>query len=150
MGAGRYTRRGMGISANRSPLPPPLVALAGWIFPGAGYWLIGQRTRALTVGITILILFFLGILIGGVGSVDAPSLGGPDSLFAKVLQKPWFIGQVLAGPISLIAAWIAAVIEAPLSHARVMEIGTLYSAVAGMLNLMAIIDSASRASREAE
>ena len=30
------------------------------------------------------------------------------------------------------------------SHARLADIGTLYTAVAGMLNLLAIIDSVSR------
>jgi hypothetical protein len=35
-----------------------------------------------------------------------------------------------------------------LSHARVNEIGTLYTAVAGMLNLLAIIDSAYRSARQ--
>jgi len=39
---------------------------------------------------------------------------------------------------------------AQLSHARVYEIGVLYTAVAGMLNLMAIIDSAYRASNEGD
>ena len=32
-----------------------------------------------------------------------------------------------------------------ISHSRVNEIGVLYTAVAGMLNLLAIIDAASRA-----
>jgi hypothetical protein len=36
----------------------------------------------------------------------------------------------------------------PKSHARLAEIGTLYTAVAGMLNLLAIIDSSYRASQE--
>ena len=35
-----------------------------------------------------------------------------------------------------------------LSHARVNEIAVLYTAVAGMLNLLVIIDSAARASRD--
>ena len=34
----------------------------------------------------------------------------------------------------------------PKTHSRIAEIGTLYTAIAGMLNLLAIIDSASRAS----
>ena len=39
--------------------------------------------------------------------------------------------------------------EAPgaLSHARVNEIGVLYTAVAGMLNLLAIIDASHRAAQ---
>ena len=38
-------------------------------------------------------------------------------------------------------------VEAPaaISHSRINEIGVLYTAVAGMLNLLAIIDAASRA-----
>lgn len=123
---------------------PPLVALAGWMLPGAGYWLVGQRARALTVGITILALFFLGVLIAGVRVVEAPPAVG------LVMARPWFIGQALAGPISLICAWISSELSTGryalvVAHARVAEIGTLYTAVAGMLNLMAIIDAACRA-----
>lgn len=126
-------------------VPSPLVALVGWLVPGAGYWLIGQRARALTVGITILILFALGLLIGGMKVVDAPaSYSNP---FNILLQKPWFVGQVLAGPITLVTATIGRGEAFFMSHARANEIGTLYTAVAGMLNLLAIIDSAYRAAR---
>ena len=82
-------------------MPPPVVALAGWLVPGAGYWLIGQ---------------------------------------------------VFNGPMGLGAAWISDQLAAsPRYHnieakARLAEIGTLYTAVAGMLNLLTIIDSAHRAS----
>jgi hypothetical protein len=135
--------------------PPPLVALAGWLVPGAGYWLIGQRARGLTVGLTILALFAGGLLIGNLRVIDAPTkLTG-----SEVLQKPWFIGQALAGPVTLVASYVAnhwtmtyadgtSVTGVPFSHARVYEIGVLYTAVAGMLNLMAIIDAAYRASNE--
>lgn len=127
--------------------PVPLVAVAGWILPGAGYWLIGQRSRALTVGISILILFALGMLIGGIRVVEAP----PGYSLPMILQRPWYIGQILAGPVTLLcntlaSNWTAS--GAPYSHARVYEIGTLYTAIAGMLNLMAIIDAAYRASNE--
>jgi hypothetical protein len=123
--------------------PPPLVALVGWLIPGAGYFLIGQRARAVTVGITILALFTLGLLIGGVRVVEAP----PGYTFQKILTKPWFIPQILAGPVT-VATHLAGQKYAPgnewVSTARVNEIGTLYTAVAGLLNLMAIIDSAYR------
>jgi hypothetical protein len=178
-------------SANRILMPPPpLVVLVGWLVPGAGYWLIGQRSRGAVVGITILILFVLGMLIGGIRVVDSafiesekehaervdreqadanrnPPMSSPN-LPTRVLQKPWFIGQFFAGPVALISDWIGTTWErkdapepenreesrerkghlnagSPFSHARVYEIGVLYTAVAGMLNLMAIIDSAYRA-----
>src|SRR6478609_5628989 len=56
--------------------PAPLVGLASWILPGAGYWLIGQRARAVTVGFTIIALFLLGLLIGGVRSLEVPGYSG--------------------------------------------------------------------------
>ena len=127
-----------------SSVPPPIVALATWVVPGSGYWLIGQRGRALTVGITIIILFILGMLIGGVRVVDVPN-GVLSNPVNAVSQKPWFVGQILAGPITLIASSIGHDDAYFASHSRMNEVGTLYTAVAGMLNLLAIIDAAYRA-----
>jgi hypothetical protein len=165
-------------------LPPaPLVALAAWLIPGAGYVLIGQVGRGITVGVTILTMFVAGLLIGGIRVIDSPWIESPaqradrevkerngaarPSAVQAVLQKPWFIGQMLAGPVALVANKVGVTWErptaraagadddvsitgagqgAPFSHARVYELGTLYTAVAGMLNLLAIIDSAYRAS----
>lgn len=146
-------------------MPPPVVALAGWVLPGAGYLLIGQVARALTVCVTILILFVLGLLIGGVRVVEPPATYNRP--LNAVLDKPWYIGQILAGPMTLLTSWVGADSrtadagrgeEAPadlkeqgryywMSHARSNEIGTLYTAVAGMLNLLTIIDAAYRAGR---
>ncbi|MCY2953959.1 MAG: hypothetical protein NTU53_18615 [Planctomycetota bacterium] len=136
-----------------NPVPAPLVALAAWLLPGSGYLLIGQRARALTISITILLLFVLGLLIGGVKVVDPPASYTPNPL--KILfDKPWFVGQILAGPITLVTVAVGKDSDDRVasssfhpSHARVNEIGTLYTAVAGMLNLLAIIDSTYRAGR---
>src|SRR5215212_2185943 len=125
-------------------VPAPIVALATWVVPGSGYWLIGQRARALTVGIRIVCLFVLGLLIGGVKVVETPP-GLLSSPVNAVSQKPWFVGQILAGPITLATAAIGSGQEYYASHARMNEIGTLYTAVAGMLNLLAVIDAAYRA-----
>ena len=132
-----------------SPQPPPLVALAGWLLPGAGYWLIGQRVRAITVGVTILVVFILGILIGGIRVVQAPDLTAPGNMMQRVLARPWFIGQVLTGPVGVGAAFLsdkaAEAYPGIEAKARLAEIGTLYTAVAGMLNLLTIIDASYRA-----
>jgi len=131
--------------------PPPLVALAAWLVPGSGYWLIGQRTRGMVIGITIVALFILGILIAGIRVVEAPDLTGQGTFMSRVLQKPWFIGQVLTGPMGIGSAYLCDLAEKSTqfksiqSKSRIAEIGTLYTAVAGMLNLLAIIDSAHRA-----
>ncbi len=137
--------------------PPPIVALAEWFLPGLGYWLIGQRLRGVVIGITILLLFVAGLAIGGMRVIDAPTGFTMPLIFAK----PWFIGQVLTGPVSLAANYIAnnwgthidpntlkQAAGVAMSHSRVNEIGVLYTAVAGMLNLMAMIDCSYRASNE--
>jgi hypothetical protein len=133
--------------------PPPLVALAGWVVPGAGYWLIGERARAVTVGATILAVFLFGILVAGIRVVQAPEMNGQGNFAQKVLQRPWFIGQALAGPVGLGAAYVSAELAKSPTYknveakARLAEIGTLYTAVAGMLNLLTIIDASTRAAR---
>ena len=170
-----------------APVSPPLVALATWLLPGSGYWLIGQRARALTVGITILSLFFLGLLVGGVRVLEVPGYDeeglpirlndegekiSPENTTSyaagrwvmrsrpgsEIRAKPWTVPQVLVGP-AVAAGWAWSIWAATdpdgydgprmppgvVSHGRVNEIGLLYTAVAGMLNLLAIIDSAHRA-----
>jgi hypothetical protein len=184
----------------RSPI---LVAIAGWILPGLGYWLIGQRARALVTGITIIILFTAGTLIGGVRAIQVPGYGedggklyawyaaatDPDrpgtsrqvtvvsetrplrgqfrqgpwvvtefrSILSEIGNKPWSICQIMGGPMAIIggAASVSAsrpadasdLSSAPgkLSHSRINEIAVLYTAVAGMLNLLVLIDAAGRA-----
>lgn len=134
-------------SQSRRPfrVPAPIVAIVNWLVPGAGYLMLGQLARGLTIGLTILALFVLGIFIGGVHVVDPPvvSHAHGESAVRQVLEKPWYIGQFLTGAIGLICARIGP--SQPPSHSRVNDIGTLYTAVAGMLNLLATIDSAYRA-----
>jgi hypothetical protein len=130
---------------------PPMVALAQWLLPGAGYWMIGQRTRAYVVGITILLIFLMGILIAGIRVVQAPDFSGPGTTAQRILNRPWFIGQVFMGPTTIVSAFISDKLASSPRYrkieakARLAEIGTLYTAVAGMLNLLAIIDASYRA-----
>lgn len=170
---------------------PPLVALAGWLLPGAGYFLLGQRSRGMVVGVTILLLFSLGLLIGGVRVLEVPGFDSsgkkvmvtpmgkkPDSktnkleatgeprwvLYASPLgeirNKPWSVPQVLSGPVSLAAAAWSVWAAGPdpqhpnrprgqQSHARINEIGSLYLSIAGLLNLLSIIDASHRAAQRA-
>lgn len=151
---------------------PFLVALAGWLLPGMGYWLIGQRARATIAGLTILLTFAAGVLIGGIRVVDVPGYreGGIKAMIVAptppgaqappprwilaaqpmqaVFQKPWYIGQILAGPVAILASYgsiEAASRQIPKGTAHVAEFGTLYCAIAGMMNLLIIVDSTARA-----
>ena len=147
-------------------MPAPIVALAGWAVPGLGYALIGQRARAWFSGSAIIILFLMGLLIAGIRCVDVPGYdaygnvrrigrlgaGQPfiqaDPVHA-ILDKPWYIPQVLAGPIALGASAASIKLSDTVgkSTGRLWDIGTLYTAVAGMLNLLTILDAAHRAAK---
>ena len=140
---------------------PYLVALAGWLVPGAGYWLIGHRGRGVTVGVTIVLLFVFGLLVGGVRVLEVPYYDRTGRrvdrpLLEEVRSKPWSIAQVMTGPVAIAAGAVSVYASTPdstgntpgaESHARVNEIAILYTAVAGMLNLLTIIDSAHRAGK---
>ncbi len=76
----------------------------------------------------------------------------------EIRAKPWSIAQILTGPVGIIAGAGAVAAsrrdanDDPIgarSHSRLNEIGVLYTAIAGMLNLLAIIDSHSRAGESA-
>src|SRR5437763_1223946 len=84
-------------------LETAVVALGGGVVPGAGYWVLGGRGRAMMVGVPVVVLFLLGCLLGSVRVVEAPSGGG--TIMASVASRPWFVPQVLNGPIALAAAW---------------------------------------------
>src|SRR6185503_14517020 len=152
----------MAAALRGSTYSPPIVAAAAWALPGLGYFLIGQRTRGLTIGITVITLFILGLLIGGIRVLEVPTwddrgMSSDTTLMREIRAKPWSIPQFLAGPIAIVGgAWSvsaatvdkAAGREQPAgarSHSRINEIAVLYTAVAGMLNLLAIIDSSYRA-----
>ena len=165
-------------AAPRAMVSPAVVTIAAWALPGLGYVLLGQRSRGLTIMVTVLVMYFAGLLIADIRVVDVPGFDkngyaeridargartepgslaydrgtwmmASTSILTEVIAKPWYVGQFLVGPINILASLFSlheAKLNLPMSHARIAEIGTLYSAVAGMLNLLAIIDSASRAS----
>ncbi|MGF1634327.1 MAG: DUF6677 family protein [Phycisphaerae bacterium] len=201
--------------AKRKNLPPAVVAVAGWLLPGLAHWLIGRRVRGYVIGATVLGIFLVGLLVAGVRVIQVPGYdfngrrqyvavghsanGQPlqqwqltASPFAAVISKPWYIGQVLAGPVTVLTSWASleiadnwrvdgtdvatgnavslqveaanadlaadaaagrgvqatAITEAwPRTHSPLSGVGTIYTAVAGMLNLLAIIDATGRAAR---
>ncbi len=122
-------------------------AFAAWVVPGLGHYLLGQRARGLILGVTIGGLWLAGVLIGGVDALDRED------------HPAWFLGQMLVAPSVVVSHWyLPTYLEqggreprpqvepddppppyVP-SYGRVNEQGVLYTALAGMLNLLAILD----------
>jgi hypothetical protein len=117
-------------------VPLPVLVAAQWLLPGLGFALRGQPGRGAVIGTAILALFAGGLLIGGLKVVDPFATWN----WAGIRAKPWYIGQVLVGPVAVVCGRVARDPAYLTSHARVNEIGLLYTAVAGMLNLFAMLD----------
>jgi len=111
-----------------------------WLLPGLGHWLLGERQRAAILAGSIGGLWIAGLLIGGIGVID------------RKAHPAWFVGQILTAP-SLAIQYANGQLDhmqdrqVPAhqpSFGRVREQGILYTALAGLLNLLTIIDVASR------
>lgn len=127
------------------PAFDPIAGVLAIIFPGAGHFYRGEPKRALGIAAGVLGLFFGGMLIGGIDVIDSKE------------DRLWFVGQAMVGPIALVTDQIyqnaikvngelpepvaGQTPRATRSLGKVNEIGTLYATIAGMLNLIVILDA---------
>ena len=118
----------------------PVAMVLAYLVPGAGYLWFGQRSRALYFFLGVAGLLVGGLLIGGLDVVDRDNDGW------------WFLVQAGAGPASFgldrIRAGMVGGALVP-SVGKVNEVGTLFVVMAGLLNLLAVIDCAWHAPRGA-
>ena len=119
----------------------PLAGLLGWVFPGLGHLFIGERVRGWVILVTVTVTFWGGVAIGGVRDTVDPKT-----------RTAWFMGQICAGANALVAhAWGERIRQDPYAsydtraHWRSAETAVVYTGVAGLLNLLAILDALARA-----
>lgn len=119
-------------------------AFAGWFLPGLGHLLIGERNRGLILAVTIGSIWLSGLFIGGISVVDRREHG-----FFFVIGQMWVAPSFVvdAYHTRLRASWImrqqAGDAGPPLYEpalGKPEEIGSLYVTVAGLLNLLSILD----------
>ncbi len=134
--------------------------LLGLAFPGLGHWSIGEKGRAVRIVAGFLLLWFGGLLIGGPMSVAFRSPAYTTAA-NKEERRLWFLPQAGAGPIAFVTAAIGErlVPEAendliahpgsrgisrftPVGHAA--DFGTLFCALAGLMNLAVALDAGRR------
>jgi len=127
----------------------PFSAALAFAIPGLGHLTRGQPRRALFIFLGVMGLFLGGIFIGGIDVVDSKE------------DFWWFVGQAGVGPVAFLVdrvhqnAFKVADPKSPnglrspnpdenpkitKSLAHPNEIGALYATIAGMLNVICVID----------
>lgn len=128
----------------------PVAGILAIALPGLGYLWFGQKLRAVYVFVGVMGLFFCGILIGGIDVVDRKE------------DKWWFLLQSGVGPTALVVNHVHQTnFRTARGHTmhpdpdrnegglpprnlksvgRVNEVGMLMAALAGMMNMIAIVD----------
>ena len=111
-----------------------IVAILAWIVPGAGHFFIKERKRAVIIFVTITLTFAVGLYIGSVGVIDPPG------------AWPWYVGQMLTTPAVSLLANIKQMdpngeMVRIVSYGNPHDYGQIYTAIAGALNLLAILSA---------
>jgi hypothetical protein len=107
-----------------------VACLLAWLIPGLGHAWLGDRARAAIFALVLLGMFFGGIALEGL--VYRPGDGDVLTLLASVG------GAGIGGPyaIAWLQGWGAGNFEAPY-----FEYGNTFTLVAGLLNLLVVLDA---------
>ena len=105
-----------------------IIALAGWFVPGAGYFLLKQRTHAIIIFTAIVLTFCVGLYIGSIGVVDYHG------------SRPWYTAQIMTSPAVAVIEHYTKAGGYPV-FGRPNEIGQIYTGIAGLLNLLCIVNA---------
>lgn len=103
-----------------------LVGVVGWWIPGAGHLILGEPKRAAIIFFSILFAFVFGIWLGSIACIDA--------------STPWYWAQMLNSPAVAYLAHLSNINHLE-SYGKPREMGEIYTAIAGMLNLLCIVNA---------
>lgn len=106
-----------------------IIGLAAWIVPGGGHFLIKEKKRALIIFAAVTVTFLLGIYIGSIGVVTTDNA-----------NRLWYTAQMLATPFTFILGKVTAGGNYP-CLGKPFDIGQIYTAIAGTLNLLCMISA---------
>ncbi|MCE9619548.1 MAG: hypothetical protein K8R92_06535 [Planctomycetes bacterium] len=124
-------------------------AILGWILPGLGHYKAGEKARGKLILLGVGGLFLLGVLVGGVDCVDrredgmwfvaqagAGGLAFATDLLNSSLLKSGEVGELL--PLAVQGGKI--MVSSYKGAGPSNEIGTLLCGLAGMMNVVAVLD----------
>lgn len=126
----------------------PIAGLLAWIVPGLGHAFLGDMRRSIILFVVITGTFWAGIYIGSVQGTVAPAS-----------RKLWFVAQLASGGNALTAYALHRAVDpesaklpqlSPQQNWVAAEVGVHYTGVAGLLNLLVVLDAIARADRREE
>ena len=122
----------------KQPLPPvaewaPALALS-WLVPGGGHLLLKRTGRGLLLMASITLMFLCGLMMRG--AMFQPESG---DLLTTLINTGGFIGDLASGILYLLSQWLGYA-QADMAGA-VHDYGTKFLVTAGLLNILARVDT---------
>lgn len=120
----------------------PVAAILAWLLPGLGHWWVGERSRGVVFFVVITVTFWGGVAVGGVRTTIAPRENGA-----------WIAAQLCVGTQAVAALYLSHrqfdwMTEQGKDPHRApwpsSNIAVVYAGVAGLLNLLVIVDVLAR------
>jgi len=117
-----------------------VVGALAWLIPGAGHYALQEKRRGILIFVVIVLMFLVGLYVGSIGVID------------PVSAKPWYAAQLMNSPAVLfLGDHVADAYRraretnepklAYLAYGRANEIGQIYTSIAGLLNLLCIVNA---------
>lgn len=117
-------------AADTVPAMAVIAPTLAWIIPGAGHLVQKKWARGLLLMFAVVLMFVLGLAMGG--KIYRPNTG-------DLLDMLGFVGDVGAGGLYVISRMLE-LGTAPVAYATA-DYGTKYLVIAGLLNVMNIVDA---------
>jgi len=120
----------------KRPLDPVNTAVLAWVVPGAGNLVLGRWRKALLYFVLIVSTFVAGWLISDCGNVYFES-----GRWHVLLQMGAGLVTFIIGLVTSILGLGRHAADPKVTVMRFFEIGTLYTMVAGLLNVLVVMDA---------
>jgi hypothetical protein len=122
-----------------TPVKVPLSAWVGkvfmaWLIPGAGHFLLGRGVRGALLALSVVVMFLMGLLMRG--AMFEPQTG---DLLTTLIYYGGFLGNVASGSLYILATALG--YNQPDVAGHVHDYGTKFLVAAGLLNVLAMVDT---------
>jgi TM2 domain-containing membrane protein YozV len=122
------------------PSNVPVVAWIGpvaaaWLIPGAGHFLLKKTGRGALIFISVAMMFFFGLAMGGM--MFSPEKGA--DYLTSLINYGGFAANLASGALYLLNSMFG--ISTPDMAGAVHDYGTKFLVTAGLLNILAMVDT---------